>query len=194
MSRGGRRAGSGRPAVYAKTTQEMSLDVRALQRGSYLSSRQCITWPWPSEANIVIATDLDSVRLTYRYKIWRGEQRDVDQQIVIQRTQCYYGGSRAWFTCPVCERRAAILYLSEIPICRICSRLVYRSQAEDDLARNWRRNRKMRVRLGQAEGDPWKLPPRPKGMHQATYSRLRLDWTRETLQRAEMIKKLLTPR
>lgn len=194
MSRGGRRCGAGRPALHAKTAQRFGLDVRRLQRGGHLSSRQSLTWPWPGRASMGVETEFDSVRLTYRHKNWQGEWRDVDERILIQRTQCHYGGDRPWFICPRCLRRAAILYMSEAPWCRLCTRLVYRSQAEDGLARSWRRTRKIMAQLGQADGNPSKLPIRPQGMREATYSRLSLDWIREALRRALMIKEFLSPR
>lgn len=48
------------------------------------------------------------------------------------RTECYFGGSRPWFKCILCDKRAGVLYLNEEGshlFCRGCSNLRYRSQA-----------------------------------------------------------------
>ena len=44
-------------------------------------------------------------------------------------TPCNYGGSRPWFLCPGCDRRAAILYVEGGRLlCRPCLGLSYPSQ------------------------------------------------------------------
>lgn len=192
MSRGGSRYGAGRNSCHEKTTNKLSLDVRKLQRDGHLSSSQRMTWHWRSGTSIGIATELDSVRLTYSYQESHDQWRQVDQWIAIECTQCHYGGSRPWFTCPRCLRRAAFLSLCEAPVCRLCSQLVYCSQAEDDLANSWRRIQKIAEQLGQSDGDPWALPGRPKEMRLATYFGLKLDWLRVALKRARLIKELST--
>ncbi|NCN51238.1 MAG: hypothetical protein COZ34_02420 [Candidatus Pacebacteria bacterium CG_4_10_14_3_um_filter_34_15] len=48
------------------------------------------------------------------------------------RTECYFGGSRPWFKCILCNKRVGVLYLNEDGnhlFCRECSNLRYRSQA-----------------------------------------------------------------
>ncbi len=52
---------------------------------------------------------------------------DVD----LTTTEPYFGGSRLWFLCPRCERRAGKLYIGEEPWqvgCQACLRLVYQTQ------------------------------------------------------------------
>lgn len=47
------------------------------------------------------------------------------------RTACHFGGSRPWFQCILCGKRAGVLYLNEDGthlFCRKCSNLRYRSQ------------------------------------------------------------------
>jgi hypothetical protein len=89
-------------------------------------------------------------------------------------TSCGFGGKRAWFVCPggECGRRAAILYLDgrDRLLCRSCLDLSYPSQREDSLRRARRRALKARARLGH---DP---TIRPKGMHRATFERLRREF------------------
>jgi hypothetical protein len=45
--------------------------------------------------------------------------------------KCYFGNSRPWFKCVLCDKRVGVLYLNESGtdlFCRKCSRLRYRSQ------------------------------------------------------------------
>jgi hypothetical protein len=181
------RYGAGRPGWHAKTAGKLSLDVRRLQRDGHLSAGQRMNWRWSSGATIDMATEHHAIRLTYRYKNRQGEWCAVDQPIGIERTPCHYGGNRPWFTCPRCDRRAAILYLWNVPLCRTCARLVYPSQTEDAVARSWRRARKIAKQLGPTDVDAWTLPRRPKGMREATYARLWAAWLREDQLRDDML-------
>lgn len=180
------RYGAGRPGWHAQTAGKLRLDVRQLQRDGHLSAGKRMTWQWSNGASIGMETEADAVRLSYRYKDRQGDWRDVDQRIGITRTPCHYGGSRPWFTCPRCQRRAAILYLWNVPLCRTCARLVYPSQSEDAIGRSWRRTQKIMARLGQ-EADAWAVPRRPAGMREATYARLWAAWAREDQLRDDLL-------
>lgn len=51
--------------------------------------------------------------------------------VKVTATSCHFGGSRPWFECILCCRRAGNLYLNERGthlFCRECSNLRYRSQ------------------------------------------------------------------
>jgi hypothetical protein len=180
------RCGAGRPGWHAKTAGKLTVDVRKLQRDGHLSAQYRMTWQWSNGATIGLETSPDDVTLTYRYKDPQGEWRDVNQRVIITRTPCHYGGSRPWFACPRCRERVAILYLWNVPRCRKCAKLVYPSQAEDAIARSWRRSRKIAKRLGQA-ADVWMAPRRPKGMRLATFERLREQWWAEEKLRDDML-------
>jgi hypothetical protein len=93
--------------------------------------------------------------------------REVTQHIWLTHTPCNYGGTRAWFTCPRCRRRAAVLHLRGGAgfMCSKCGRVKHASQSEDSLQRAWRAQRKIEERLGERQS-------RPKGMHQRTYDGL----------------------
>lgn len=83
----------------------------------------------------------------------------------------HYGGTRAMVLCPDCGRRCKFLYIvSGRATCRVCGRLMYRSQFQDADTRLMNRALKLQLRLG----DPcWThMPKRPKGMHHTTYERL----------------------
>ncbi|MDR5748025.1 hypothetical protein QCE73_33070 [Caballeronia sp. LZ029] len=71
----------------------------------------------------------------------------VEQRIALLETACTYGGTRAWFECPHCRRRAALLYLSRQVACRQCFSLAYPSQSEDAFGRMRRKQLKIEVRL-----------------------------------------------
>jgi hypothetical protein len=180
------RYGAGRPGWHAKTAGKLTVDVRRLQRDGHLSAQYRMTWQWSNGATIGLETSPDDVALSYRYKDRQGEWRDVNQRVTLTRTPCHYGGSRPWFACPRCRERVAILYLWNVPLCRKCAKLVYPSQAEDAIARSWRRSQKIAKRLGQ-DADAWMAPRRPKGMRLATFERLREQWWAEEQLRDEML-------
>ena len=91
--------------------------------------------------------------------------------VYIERTACNLGGSRAWFLCPTCNRRCAILY----PVkCRLCLRLHYASEHEGSLDRLLRKAIKHRAKHGQTSGGICVLfPSKPKRMRWHTYFRAR---------------------
>lgn len=69
--------------------------------------------------------------------------------------------------CPFCGRRVANLFL-RVPGfgCRCCSQVAYSSQSEDYIDRMRRHQYRLERRLGPNF-------TRPKGMHKATYERLK---------------------
>jgi len=91
--------------------------------------------------------------------------------VAIERTACNLGGSRAWFLCPSCNRRCAILY----PVkCRLCLRLNYASEHEGKLDRLLRKAVRHRYRYGQEErGIGVPFPSKPKHMRWHTYFKAR---------------------
>ena len=91
------------------------------------------------------------------------------------------GGRRAWFCCPVCRRRCAVLFgIATEWGCRVCISGSYTSQCLGRFDRLLRRVRQLRARLGDRSvsnaielgrqvGRP---PAKPRGMHWRTYSRI----------------------
>jgi hypothetical protein len=97
------------------------------------------------------------------------------QRASLETTRPHYGGSRLWFSCPDCERRASRLYLPRMEArfaCRRCHGLAYRCQRESDFDRTLRRARKVRARLGGSRDLLVPFPHKPKWMRWAIYDGL----------------------
>jgi hypothetical protein len=109
-----------------------------------------------------------------------------DGVIDLAWTKCALGGYRAWFLCPQCARRVAILYHADFLACRQCCSLTYRSQRETSLDRDFRRANKLRARLKWPGGIAHGAFDRPKGMHHRTFRRLLATYTR--LERAVLLR------
>lgn len=152
------------------------LDVRRLQRGRFLEPGRNFDWQWKSGneimATVNVCTEKNKIKLSYKQRSNGNEWKDVSYPVWLDWTWCNYGNYRAWFLCPKCDRRVAILYGGSIFACRHCYKLAYPCQREtaSDLAA--RRANKIRRRLGWEEG-LFNLPDgKPKGMHWETFERL----------------------
>ncbi len=101
------------------------------------------------------------------------------ERIVTTWTQTNFGGRRQWFLCPSCDRRCAIIYRRGAgPLwgCRECGGGRYLSERETQWERKLRKALKIRWRLGQKNPSLMvPFPERPRGMHTATYERIRAD-------------------
>src|SRR5215469_12582307 len=73
--------------------------------------------------------------ISYQFGWWRHfvrldyfvDDKSVCDEIEIERTDCNYGGQRAWWTCPRCSGRRRTLYLPPGRngfACRVCHKLV----------------------------------------------------------------------
>lgn len=95
-----------------------------------------------------------------------GRQR-VDVSLVWQQQPG--GGAAALLVCPCCLRARRSLYAHGAGVaCRVCLRLVYRSQTVDRFTRAWARVRALEARVRWSSGRP-RRPPR---MHRRTFKRL----------------------
>jgi hypothetical protein len=87
-----------------------------------------------------------------------------------------FGGFQGYFVCPDCQRRyTTLLLLGERVSCRKCCRLPYQSQRSRGFDRVLTKARKAEAFLRGISPDEcigMDPPPRPKGMHRATYRRL----------------------
>jgi hypothetical protein len=179
--------GSGRHWSSKDTTDDYrQLDVRHLQRRGLLEWRSSFSWQWSRRgeviANIYIRPEDDRVILNYRTRPRGGEWVQHDYPVLLDRTPCHYGGERVWFRCPArgCGRRVAILHGGGVFACRRCYNLAYECQKESAADRASRRAWTLIERVGglgfSTLFEP--LPPKPKGMHARTYSRLERQYNR----------------
>ena len=167
MGKGGMRYGAGRPSYKVKAEHLLRVDIGRWHRGGYLHAGRSFTWSWhrgdePTGNIGVLVHGADSLRL--QYMVGSDDQRrDGSQTIRLARTACNYGKSRPWFVCPVCQRRAGVLYMRAARFaCRHCQKVAYASQSCDLLDRLWRKQAKLEASLS----EHWL---RPKGMRQRTY-------------------------
>lgn len=164
---------SGRHGGKSTTRGRNTLDVRKLQRDGVLipGYRFNSTWTRNGEPNggINVIVNTDSVNLIYRHGGDTGQ--DMNYPVMIDWTPCNYGGRRAWWRCPCCGRRVALLYNGKMFACRHCQRLTYESTRAATDTRAFSRADKIRARLGWCAGVAFAPGDRPKGMHRQTYER-----------------------
>lgn len=127
-------------------------------------------WSWhrDGEPSGSIGVRVESPSLvSLEYSIGdKAQRQSIKQAVSVSRLPCHFGGSRAMFSCPVCGRAAALLYMRFGRFaCRACQRVAYCSQSEDLMGRAWRKQNKAEARLGENM-------QRPRGMRHATYERL----------------------
>ena len=170
--------GSGRQSIGNRklVSEKRLLDVRHWQREGMLMSGATgrLHWAWRGNrlASLYYQTESDEVSLIYDVLERSGVWRRVEQHITVECTDCHYGGKRAWFSCPVCLRRVAILYGGELFSCRRCQSLVYECQYETEMNRSIRQAEKLRARLGWESGIMMGVGSKPKWMRWGTFSKL----------------------
>lgn len=170
MSRGGMRYGAGRPSYKVKAEHLQRVEIGRWHRGGYLRAGQSFTWRWhrgdePTGSIGVLVHGADSLALQYMVGS-DSQRRDGSQTIRLAHTACNYGKSRPWFVCPVCQRRAGVLFMRAARFaCRHCQRVSYSSQSGDLLDRMWLKQTKLEKRLDAHL-------QRPKAMRRKTYDRL----------------------
>jgi len=101
---------------------------------------------------INVRTEKNKLTLSYKQRSNGNEWKDVSYPVRLDWTWCNYGDWRAWFFCPGCGQRIAILYGGAIFACRHCYKLAYACQRETHIDRMARRANRIRRRLGWEEG------------------------------------------
>ncbi len=125
---------------------------------------------------ITIRVSQQAVQLCYQK---RSTGEVIDQWVHLQSTPCRFGGVRQWFTCPTCGKRVAVLYgPGKYFACRSCCGLGHTSQKEGLGDRSSRLADKIRKRLGWQAGILNGEGGKPKGLHWATYQRLKAEHDR----------------
>jgi hypothetical protein len=153
------------------TTQgRNAIDVRRWQRDGLLTPGKRFESSWTRNGRdngaISVIVNTDSVSLIYRH----GGDTDMNYPVRIEWTPCNYGGQRAWWQCPCCGRRVALLYSGKKFACRQCHRLDYASTRTAAGDKPFERADRVRGRLGWCAGIARGPGDKPKGMHWKTYS------------------------
>lgn len=150
------------------------LDITALRRGGLLvESAPVAAVTWTDGAWIVVRGGDGSIELLYSVRAAGEEWQEVREHVPLEWSGCNYGGGRPWFSCPGCGRRSRTLYGGKRFLCRLCSGFAYATCREEPWERKLRRAQDIRMGLGGDGNACAPLPPRPKGMHERTYRRLR---------------------
>ncbi|MBS3788979.1 hypothetical protein KGY79_12395 [Candidatus Bipolaricaulota bacterium] len=191
--------GKSKRNTYVKECR--TLDVNKLElepgRGTIYWARERDDDP---EATVSYQYDGNSLRLQYTVTntVLYGEEKkeSYDYRIPIVKTDCNFGGERAWFCCPVndCGARVGKLYLpprGEVFACRNCHDLSYESQGKSnspqyELIDRWKRKAEKileELEVDTSSGGSFSLPSpsglkRPKGMHEDTYQELVREYSR----------------
>jgi hypothetical protein len=146
-----------------------TIDVRELHRAGLLAGDWVTLRPsfrWPSIATMRVA----------RYRILLElRNQPIPQGIQVSWTRCHYGGVRPWLHCSYCERRVMRLFKGLGGYCCwvCCGSPIYESQRRSAKARAYLQAYRLRQRLGGSRPVVDAIPPRPAGMAQKTYARLR---------------------
>jgi hypothetical protein len=158
------------------TDSRISVDIRELFRhiGGNAGGRALYRWNSDRVGQVPVAT-LFALASPALVKVTHVGGTMPEETLDVTYTPCRYGGQRAWFLCTKlgCGKRVAILY--EHPRgfrCRHCCQLDYKSHRERSYDRMLRRSRRIRARVAGGVNLTENFPPRPKGMHWATYDRL----------------------
>ncbi len=166
----------------ARATADASqpLDIRRFRRAGVMLSGHSFEWQWTVAGKPVgwlrVQVGRDEVKLFYQLQdAAHRRQFAVEQPVSLTRTVCAFGGSRAWWVCPSCSSRRAVLHRTrQLFACRLCLGLAYESQREKVGDRALRRARAIRKRLGGGANMFEPFPLKPHKMRWETYLRLRV--------------------
>ena len=170
--KGGRREGSGRRPERRKLETCCWLSIASLRRAGALGVDGEGEIAWSNGAQV-----------SYRHS--QGQLLIPSpggglQAFKLARTPCHFGRERVWIECS-CGSRVSKLFLACGSFaCRRCHGLAYASTSLDYIDRLWWKQEKLERRLGPNLG-------RPRGMHQATYERLKAEILDLMMRRFDLI-------
>jgi hypothetical protein len=163
--------------VKVKTNMLFRIDIKDLRHTSGLEPgargqvRQCVRGVPTSF--VLYEIKKDRVLLKYEHQPPEKEAQLVIETIWLNHTAPHFGGKRAWFSCPQCCKRVAVLFRVDRRFrCRKCHKLSYPTQSWDEFDRSGNEARKIRIKLGGSGALKEDFPSKPKGMHFTTYCRL----------------------
>lgn len=160
--------GSGRPRRRAYLGQLLNFSAKSVAN-SYGGT---ITWSTGSSIGVTRIED----RLLLDFS---SNGAPVRQEVSIYRQPCRFGGTRAWFLCPICGEVCLKLYFLHGRFrCRTCTGCPYYTQTAGKEDRLTYRLRKFQQRLlpkgeDANDFDTFYVPSRPAWMRRRTYNRLR---------------------
>lgn len=169
------------------TGDALRLDFRPYFRAGILAERgelRRIQISWKREGVISAEMEIEHdarrpgvVTMRFAEHLGDGALRERALQIPITSTLCHYGGERWWVMCPECGTRKAVLWFHRGEFrCRGCHGLAYASTVESKADRLLERCFALHRKLGvEHPGDARTVPPKPKGMRQATYDAIARD-------------------
>jgi hypothetical protein len=154
------------------------IDIRVLKQKGMLFPGSSCQLMWKTEHDDGYTTldckaKRDRLVIDYKYDGITGDQETFQNVIDFDFTPCHFGGRRIWFLCPICRKRIAVVYISQVGFsCRHCCDLVYLSQSQNKEDRMMLKAKMIHFRLGGTGDITCPFPPKPKGMHWRTYWRL----------------------
>lgn len=169
---------------YSETTDSVRrLDVHELRRLGYFKqgAHRKITWSMNGIVQLELAFHFDQGRLSVSDATAVGSiyPDDYSQQVDFVRRARTIGGDAMLFKCPICETARWHLYLPRFRLmCRDCAALTYKSRRERDNMKFWRQWEQISAKLGGVRFDECYGMAKPKGMHHATFERLRTQLLR----------------
>jgi hypothetical protein len=120
----------GSVSTRQETDPLLFLDVRLMKRIGALQPGAIWHPAWTSRGKTsgsittITARDGHSVTLDYKTRRLGEEWRPIKETVSLDWTECHLGGMRAWFLCPGCASRRAILYsVGGRFRCRACHKL-----------------------------------------------------------------------
>ncbi len=148
--------GRGRATVEATR----SLDILRFKREGMLASGAWL-WRWTraedgsviASVNVATAVEADRTEIFLSYSATQegSTSGSMSYSVGVERTTCYYGGTRPWFRCPnaSCGRRSRFLYQrGRFFLCRLCANLTYSSRQihRDEMGEsNWMEDRRNKL-------------------------------------------------
>ena len=166
-----------------RQTVEEALDLpSSILRGLRLDAASVSQWRSSRTKEVV-----GSVRLLLTASgvmvDYRAGGEPVLQLVKLTSTRPHLGGQRLWWVCPRCGGRKATVFVCGRAgvLCRVCAGLSYASSQSSGWRRAQLAEERARRRLDPEGEYGWLRdlpPPKPPGMHWATYERLEAEYWR----------------
>ena len=174
--------GSGRhwPNKKVLITDCRKLDVLELNRAGALKAGTIgsMSWSDDEDSHVSFCCEPEALLITYHGHFFTEATLHDSHRLTLVWSDCRFGSKRPYFRCSghKCNNMVEHLYSHGGSfLCRWCLNLAYPCQNENKGDRAARRAGKIRIKLGGSEGILTPFPMQPKGMHDRTYIRLRVQ-------------------